>query len=265
MFYISNVPGQRFLTSKTPDKNELLNDLKSDMRDRVSDMLTGRVGIPLQVPVENMAVGGESMSPEEQAAMLNKMLEAKKKGSGSRLLVILALFLFFAVYAYGVSLQNGTFMGEDIAGYVNSNPGVAISVLLGCFAIFGVSMLIASVKIIKSRSGCDIKLYGKCIGYLYHIKKTTNNRITTHRLVVEGVPVFEYYYNGRTYRATDDAYSQNTSRFPEVNETQEIWIKTDNDGTIYTNNSRRGNINQIVAVVVMIALCVAISVISFIV
>ena len=106
--------------------------------------------------------------------------------------------------------------------------GASWFVICGLFFIFYTVM-----EIIRLSRTSGHTVTGKCIGYIKMIESSDGMNSHYHNVSTIGTAVFEYYYNGETYKAFQDDNLRFGVLHPSVGETVELTIDTKDPYNIY--------------------------------
>lgn len=89
------------------------------------------------------------------------------------------------------------------------------------------------LSIIRQARTAGNVITGKCIGYIKMVDSTNGDVVNHQRLYTIGTPVFEYYFNGETYRAFQEDDLRTGVLKPAVGETAELTIDPADPYNIY--------------------------------
>ena len=116
-------------------------------------------------------------------------------------------------------------------GYAKSTVGGAAAFfLIGGLFFLGYTIY----GIVRQNRTSGQTVSGKCIGY---IKMTDNSGNTNngyhHQVLITATPVFEYYFNGQTYKAFQEDDMRTGAMTVAVGETKELTIDPDDPYTVF--------------------------------
>ena len=106
--------------------------------------------------------------------------------------------------------------------------GAAAFVLVGLFFV-----VYTCIGIARHSKASQETVNATCIGYIKMIDGSDSKTSHAHNLVVTGTPVYEYYYNGQTYKAFQEDDIRTGRLSPEVGETVEVGIMPDDPYAIF--------------------------------
>lgn len=80
------------------------------------------------------------------------------------------------------------------------------------------------VRIVRQARTKGNTVAGRCIGYIKMIESSNASTVNYQRTYIIGAPVFEYYYNGETYRAFQDESMRSGILKPSFGESVELSV-----------------------------------------
>ena len=201
MIFQDNIPGTRLLTTKSPDRKALREELISETKEFYNGVVNGSV------------VGTE------------------KSQSGKRALVLCVIT--------AIAFSLGSLIFLLLFGPKRlSNSKILPVAFIGLFLLVGLTLVVYALKARQSRNGCHEKVFARCIGYQFKIGYDEGGS-STNRAMLISCPVFEYSFRGNIVRALDGTYSYSTEHYPRYGETVEIWTDGTDDGKIYWDGTEK--------------------------